>query len=468
MGKNYIPVLCCSSKKNKDWFSYKGQDIKFVASPQIALKDEFTYYKPDDPIPGENRTWRDLVLNGQNDPKLDLVPAYELYSRDIYRDLYLEFGNRFYILSAGWGIIRADFKIPAYDITYSTAPKAPKYAKRKDNHGWKDINHLTVDVSAKKFKPDSEVILFAGSDYVSPFCAMVQSIPYPPYRKTIVYKSEKVRRMSEQRPEFHYEFFKTSNNTGWVYEAAASKILNKKRLQPFDLNESKEYKELKSKYHELCNIYHPDHLDEKDKASGQRIFCEVKDAWDNKDYIELENIYEKYKQTKSNELRQESQEKEQIYYQQEFYDDYIPEQETPYESSPHRSEESAGKNAFAALLVSIIAGIIFLNFIQGCPVKKESTPNRRPAPSPRVEYVLPKSEGSSITVKSDILTKYFGISYEQRQRSNLFMKDSHEYRYNGNGTWTITKKGAINNTSKNRIDTNNKNEVENYLHSLGF
>jgi hypothetical protein len=113
MNKNYIPVLCCSSKKTKDGFYYNGQSIKFVASPRMAVKNGVVFYKPDDKIPGENKTWRDLVVNGQNDPKLNFVPAYRLYSRDIYRDLYHEFGNRFYILSAGWGIIRADFKIPA-------------------------------------------------------------------------------------------------------------------------------------------------------------------------------------------------------------------------------------------------------------------------------------------------------------------------------------------------------------------
>jgi hypothetical protein len=111
-----------------------------------------------------------------------------------------------------------------------------------------------------------------------------------------------------------------------------------------------------------------------------------------------------------------------------------------------------------------IAAIAFFAAITGCPAQKE--PNRTPSPS--VKYVLPKSDGSSIIVKPDVLTEYFGISYGQRQSSNLFMKDSYEYRYNGNGTWTITKKSAVYNTNKNYIDTNSKNEVENYLHGLGF
>jgi hypothetical protein len=452
MNENYFPVLCCSSQKTKDGFCYKGETVKFVASPQIAPKDEFTYYKPDDPIPGENKTWRNLVLNGQNDPKLDLVPAYHLYKSDIYRAFYREFGNFFYILSAGWGIIRADFKIPAYDITYSTAPGVPACVRRKDNYGWKDINHLKED--SVKFDHDSGIILFAGSGYVPPFCDMTQSIPC---RKKILYKSQKIGR----RQGFVYEYYQTNLKINWYYEAAGDFLNVQKRLKSFELNKSKGFKELKSKYHELCAAYHPDRLDEKDRASGQKAFCEVKDAWDNKNYGALENIYEKYQKSKLDELRREPKEKEQFDHQQRLYNDYVFDREMPHEPNSH---QSGSKNIFIALLVSVIAGVIFVNTMQGCPAQKEN--NRTPLPS--AEYVLPKSEGSSIVVKSEILTKHFGISYAQRQSSNLFMKDSHEYRYNGNGMWTITKKGAVNNTNKNYIDTNNKNEVENYLHGLGF
>jgi hypothetical protein len=264
--------------------------------------------------------------------------------------------------------------------------------------------------------------------------------------------------------DFVCKNYYTKKKTNWYYEAANKFLNRKKGLKSFDLTESKSYNALKSKYRELCNAYHPDHLDERDKTSGHRVFCEVKEAWDNKNYIELENIYEKYQKAKSGKLRPEPQEEEQLEQfdnQQSLYDDYALDQEMPQKPNSH---QSGSKNIFIALIVSIFAGVIFVNIMQGCPTRKE--PNRTPSPS--VEYVLPKVEGSSITVKSDILTKYFGISYEQRQSSNLFMKDSHEYRYNGNGTWTITKKGAVSNTNRNYIDTNNKNEVENYLHGLGF
>ena len=163
--------------------------------------------------------------------------------------------------------------------------------------------------------------------------------------------------------------------------------------------------------------------------------------------------------------RREQQEKEQFYNQQELYNDYAFDQEIDREILHNmNSHQSKSSNGFIKLFIGIISSLIIFNIIKSCPTQKE--PNRTPLP--RVEYVLPKTEGSSITVNSDILTKYFGISYEQRQSSNLFMKDAHEYRYNGNGTWTVTKKSTVNNTNKNYIDTNSKTDVENYLHGLGF
>jgi curved DNA-binding protein CbpA len=238
--------------------------------------------------------------------------------------------------------------------------------------------------------------------------------------------------------------------------------------------------EIKSAWRFLVGQLHPDKHQGQSMKIAERKLKEINEAYEvlcddtkRADYDEQYYNMDFKNQTWTHQradtnagVQRETREchEEQYYNQQNLYNDYnnyTIDQETPHESSSRQSES---RNIFKALIVSIIAGVILVNIVQGCPTQKK--PNRTPLPS--VEYVLPKSEGSSIVVKSDILTKYFGISYEQRQSSNLFMKDSHEYRYNGNGTWTITKKGAINNVNKNYIDTNNKNEVETYLHSLGF
>jgi hypothetical protein len=248
MSKKYIPVLVCSSgKTEKDFLSrkllYNGQSYKFVAAPNEVHQDGVIFQKPDDKIPGEDRTWRDLVKD-QNHP--DLVPAYELYRPsmclDIYKNLYHEFGNRFYIFSAGWGIIRADFKIPGYDITYSTDPDIPEYAKRKkDDEGWWDINHLTVD--ALKFETDSEVILFAGADYVFPFCDMAKSIFCP---KKILYKDAKV--LEDQlafikERNFIFEPSTTPLCRNWFYKAAEEFLADFIKANPVKPNSNITHRE---------------------------------------------------------------------------------------------------------------------------------------------------------------------------------------------------------------------------------
>jgi curved DNA-binding protein CbpA len=229
-------------------------------------------------------------------------------------------------------------------------------------------------------------------------------------------------------------------------------------------------KQLKIAYRKMVGKHHPDKVNDMGPETIRQAEEKVK---------EINDMYEKYQEAKLEELRREELERERLnqekiereriekeklkksYYQSESYNDYNIDREMLHESNFYQSET---KDIFKALIVSI-AAVAFLGIVmKGCPAQKE--PGRPPLP--RIEYTLPKTEGSSITVKSNILTEYFGISYEQRQKSNLFMKDAYEYRYNGNGTWTITKKAVVNNTGKNYIDTGNKNEVENYLHSLGF
>jgi hypothetical protein len=53
-----------------------------------------------------------------------------------------------------------------------------------------------------EFDRNSEIILFAGADYVAPFCNMTQSIPF---NKRIFYKRANLR----QRQGFIYEYYQT-------------------------------------------------------------------------------------------------------------------------------------------------------------------------------------------------------------------------------------------------------------------
>ena len=51
-------------------------------------------------------------------------------------------------------------------------------------------------------------------------------------------------------------------------------------------------------------------------------------------------------------------------------------------------------------------------------------------------------------VKSDVLTSRYGISYEERQKSNYIVKNGRSFSYLGNGTWEV-KTISTNNSSTN-------------------
>jgi len=131
-------VIQCAGRKVQDAGALKdanGQPVLFVANPALAPPAEgCTYARPDDPA-GNGLTWREFLVqynykyrrNGANPS--GLLPAYQLYAPEIYRQLVARFCvHNVFILSAGWGLIRADFLTPKYDITFSAS--AHRYRRR--------------------------------------------------------------------------------------------------------------------------------------------------------------------------------------------------------------------------------------------------------------------------------------------------------------------------------------------------
>lgn len=147
-----IVIIQCAAKKWRHAGLLKapkpdGRPVFFVADPEgarKALTDETRVYKkPDDIVdPAEpGTTWRGKLCSyneqHKEDNPLALCSAYMLYTpsyrpaRMIYRELVEAFGlERVYILSAGWGLIAADYLTPAYDITFTSA--AEDYKQRRD------------------------------------------------------------------------------------------------------------------------------------------------------------------------------------------------------------------------------------------------------------------------------------------------------------------------------------------------
>ena len=84
--------------------------------------------------------------------------------------------ERVYILSAGWGLIRADFLTPDYNITFSQAPKGNKRTK---STRFDDLCLLTQDSK-------DPIVFFGGKSYVPLFCELTRSFSG---RKVVFYNS---------------------------------------------------------------------------------------------------------------------------------------------------------------------------------------------------------------------------------------------------------------------------------------
>lgn len=145
------------------------------------------------------------MYNKQSIPnKLGLHPAYSLYENKTYSRLVASFGEKqVYILSAGWGLLRADFLTPHYDITLSS--KAEPYKRRKKTDVYSDFR-FPKDI-------DDEILFFGGSSYLFLFQSLTSTVGA---RKIAFYNLA-------TPPNFdgcEFRLFKTRTRTNWHYECA--------------------------------------------------------------------------------------------------------------------------------------------------------------------------------------------------------------------------------------------------------
>ena len=211
-----IVVIQCAARKPPDagrLASSDGRSVIFVADPRAApVDDTCIYARPDDDAQNDI-TWRDLLLsyNEAGANPLDLCPAYRLYQNETYGRLASRFGlDKLYILSAGWGLISADFLTPYYDITFS--PSAEAYKRRRKADRYRDFCMLPPDV-------DEPVVFFGGKDYVPLFCMLTKSFKG---KRTVFYNSAR----PPEAPDCMLERFETATRTSWHYECAKH-FLNK-------------------------------------------------------------------------------------------------------------------------------------------------------------------------------------------------------------------------------------------------
>ncbi|MVZ88207.1 hypothetical protein GPZ74_30340 [Burkholderia pseudomallei] len=208
-------VIQCAGRKiqsNPDagFRSSDNQRIKFVAHPELAPhSDSYVYVKPDDLFDGA-QTWRQHLLNynrtHQNNP-CHLLPAYRLYSNPIYRKLVERFGiEKIFILSAGWGLIRSDFLIPDYDITFSVGKNVERYARRIKSDSFSDFRLLPDD--------GEKITFLGGKDYLPLFTKLTADLIGP---KVVFYNTKSDLQLGTG---FIVKRFETNRQTNWQYECA--------------------------------------------------------------------------------------------------------------------------------------------------------------------------------------------------------------------------------------------------------
>ncbi|MGL2999401.1 hypothetical protein [Flavobacterium sp. RSSB_23] len=208
LSKNFKVVMICAGQKNNSFFTAYPIE-KFVDNPSNNFE-----HHPDDIKENSETTWRDYLIDNQNDK--NLLEAYRLYVPRTLPNVYLESHNRFmanlYILSAGWGLVRANYRLPKYDITFSKATNVSLNARRNFNTTqYQDFNQLD--------KNDDNDIVFIGSpDYIPLFIHLTENLK----NRKIIYWKKKNTPNTYPLPNnsFLYRFYLTTTNTNWYYELA--------------------------------------------------------------------------------------------------------------------------------------------------------------------------------------------------------------------------------------------------------
>jgi hypothetical protein len=206
LSENFKVVMICSSRKYASTLDDNPQ-IKFK-----AIGNSIDEFHPDEKMPNSAISWRDYLEEHQEDKNLKM--AYELYSRNEYQSLYEKFGNSFYILSAGWGLVSSEFKLPNYDITFSgNANIGVRRSKNINNLPiYNDFNQLDIN--------DNEDIIFIGSaSYLPHFYSLTYNLPN---RKLIFFfgQGNNLPQPIVNQNTFEFINFPSLNNRSWHYELA--------------------------------------------------------------------------------------------------------------------------------------------------------------------------------------------------------------------------------------------------------
>lgn len=203
-------VIQCAAKKYPDagyMQDSDGKTVIFVAAPELIQgKNNYVYQKPDE-FTQDNMSWRQKLLqyNNQGSNPLNLFPAYKLYMNSTYKELVAKYGaDNIFILSAGWGLINADYLTPKYDITFTSSKD--KYKNRNKSDNYNDFCFLPNNC-------DDDLVFFGGKDYLPLFSKLTGNY----HGKKFVFYNLKTVPEIEGCQLIKFE---TTTRTNWHYECA--------------------------------------------------------------------------------------------------------------------------------------------------------------------------------------------------------------------------------------------------------
>lgn len=212
-------VLQCAARKQISAGLLRddsGEPVLFVARPEEAPPEAgLRYARPDDPRDELSGTWRQFLVQynraSVGNP-LGLLPAFRLYANPAYVALAERYGTEnLYILSAGWGLIPADYLTPNYDITFSAS--AESYKRRRKGDVYDDFACLDADYAGP-------LVYFGGKDYRNLFDKLTSS-----HRgRRFVYYNAVTAPQLANCTLIRYE---TRTRTNWHYECVRDFIAGK-------------------------------------------------------------------------------------------------------------------------------------------------------------------------------------------------------------------------------------------------
>lgn len=223
-------VIPCANRKNQvegEKFNgfmrdKDGIPVMFVDNSQLAPKSRYLRYVSPNCYYDDTMTFRDK-LSSYNDRfesdgynPFNLLPAYKLFKNPIYRDLVEseKYGkDGVYIFSAPWGIVRADYLLPMYDLTFSSNQTVEEYMRRgqDDTYNNRDFNHLDNN--------SDDTLNFIGiRSYIRPFRRLTRN-----YRgkRMVYFKAQGSRKLSRDVVFVRCGVKGTQN---WHYQCARKKL----------------------------------------------------------------------------------------------------------------------------------------------------------------------------------------------------------------------------------------------------